>query len=432
MTSGTRVGIAGLTTSQMQDPANYATTYAGWDFANTWSTPGAGYYPQLFGVNYVLRVDTANASRVYGDANPAFSYSIYGLHAGDTSSILSGLSLSTAATTSSAVGSYAILASGGTATSVSGQAYRIVDAAGALTVTARPITVAADAQNRVYGDANPLLTYRIGGPGLVNGDALSGGLATAAAATSNVGAYAITQGTLANANYSIAYTGADLTVTARPITVAADAQSRLYGDANPLLTYRIGGLGPGQRGHAFRRAGHDCCGHQQCRHLRHHARHARQRQLQHRLHGRRSHGDGATGRRGVGYREQARERRRTGSPSDRSIRIVRSAACDHTRGVVPAFLVVRDDLHRVDIFGLQRSGYTGCSHRPAIAGSVPELDPQATTFRSARAVIIGPQRSPAACAGVAKAGQAIITLGCNAVKTCRISLVIIRINQSLP
>ena len=243
MTSGTRVGIAGLTTSQMQDPANYATTYAGWDFANTWSTPGAGYYPQLFGVNYVLRVDTANASRVYGDANPAFSYSIYGLHAGDTSSILSGLSLSTAATTSSAVGSYAILASGGTATSVSGQAYRIVGAAGGLTVTARPITVAADAQNRVYGDANPLLTYRIGGAGLVNGDALSGGLATPAAATSNVGAYAITQGTLANANYSIAYTSADLTVTARPITVAADAQSRLYGDANPLLTYRIGGAG---------------------------------------------------------------------------------------------------------------------------------------------------------------------------------------------
>ena len=89
---------------------------------------------------------------------------------------------------------------------MSGQAYRIINAAGGLTVTARPITVAADAQNRVYGDANPLLTYQIRGPGLVNGDTLSGGLATPAAATSNVGAYAITQGTLANANYSIAYT----------------------------------------------------------------------------------------------------------------------------------------------------------------------------------------------------------------------------------
>ena len=29
-------GITGVTTSQMQDPASYASTYAGWDFANVW------------------------------------------------------------------------------------------------------------------------------------------------------------------------------------------------------------------------------------------------------------------------------------------------------------------------------------------------------------------------------------------------------------
>jgi filamentous hemagglutinin family protein len=239
----TRVSIAGLTTSQMQDPANYATNYAGFDFANTWSTPSAGYYPQLFGVNYVLRVDPANASRIYGNANPAFNYAVYGLHTGDTSSIVSGVSLSTTATTSSGVGSYAIASNGGGAISASGHAYRIINAAGALTITPRALMVAADAQSRVYGDANPLLTYRILGPGLINGDTLSGGLATAATATSNVGAYAISQGTLGNANYSISYTGANLAVTARPITVTADAQSRVYGDANPTLTYRIGGRG---------------------------------------------------------------------------------------------------------------------------------------------------------------------------------------------
>ncbi len=221
-TSGARVSIAGRTTSQMQDPVNYATTYAGFDFANTWSTPSAGYYPQLFGVNYVLRVD-ASASRVYGGANPTLGYSIYGLHTGDTASIVSGISLSTTATTLSGVGAYAITASGGSATSASGQAYRIVEAAGALTVTPRAIAVAANDQSRVYGDANPLLTYRITGPGLINGDTLSGGLATTAAAGSNVGSYAITQGTLANANYSIAYTGANLTVTPRPIAAVPDA-----------------------------------------------------------------------------------------------------------------------------------------------------------------------------------------------------------------
>jgi hypothetical protein len=77
----------------------------------------------------------------------------------------------------------------------------------------------------------------------VNGDTLSGGLATTATATSNVGAYGITQGTLAaTSNYALSYVGANLTVTAAPLTVTANAQSRLYGAANPALTYVSTGL----------------------------------------------------------------------------------------------------------------------------------------------------------------------------------------------
>ena len=228
----------------MQDPANYASTYAGWDFATVWSAPSAGYYPQLYGVNYVLRVDPANASRVYGEANPAFTYSIYGFHAGDTAGIVTGLSVSTAATTTSNVGTYAISASGGSAVSVSGQAYRFIDAPGTLTVTPRAITVTADTQSRVYGNANPVLTYQVGGSGLVNGDTLSGALATPATSASNVGVYGITQGTLGSPNYTISsFTGANLTVTPRAITVTADAIGRAYGDANPVLTYQVGGSG---------------------------------------------------------------------------------------------------------------------------------------------------------------------------------------------
>ncbi|WP_163103817.1 MBG domain-containing protein, partial [Acinetobacter baumannii] len=72
-----------------------------------------------------------------------------------------------------------------------------------LTVTQRAITVSADAKSRVYGDANPALTYSVGGMGLVNGDMLAGALATAATSLSGVGGYAITSGSLAHANYSI-------------------------------------------------------------------------------------------------------------------------------------------------------------------------------------------------------------------------------------
>ena len=242
--AGSTTGAIGLTTNQMQDPANFASTYAGWDFANVWSAPSAGYYPQLYGVNYVLRVDPANASRVYGEANPAFTFSIYGFHAGDTPGIVTGLSVSTAATTTSNAGTYAISASGGSAVSVSGQAYRFIDAPGTLTVTPRAITVTADAKSRGYGDANPTLTYQVGGSGLVNGDTLSGALATPATVTSNVGVYGITQGTLASPNYTVSsFTGANLTVTPRAITVTADTQSRAYGDANPALTYQVSGSG---------------------------------------------------------------------------------------------------------------------------------------------------------------------------------------------
>src|SRR6202043_1838886 len=99
----------------------------------------------------------------------------------------------------------------------------------------------ANAQSRLYGAANPALTYL--SSGLVNGDTLSGGLATSATTISNVGTYGITQGTLAaSSNYALSYVGANLAVTAAPLTVTADSQSRLYGAANPALSYVSSGL----------------------------------------------------------------------------------------------------------------------------------------------------------------------------------------------
>ena len=64
------------------------------------------------------------------------------------------------------------------------------------------------------------------------------------AAGENVGSYAITQGTLAindgngGNNYKLTFVGANLEITARPITITADPQSKVYGDADPALTYR--------------------------------------------------------------------------------------------------------------------------------------------------------------------------------------------------
>jgi MBG domain (YGX type) len=176
---------------------------------------------------------TANAqSRLYGAANPALSYVSTGLVNGDT---LSG-GLATAANTISNVGSYAIAQ--GTLAASSNYALSYVGAN--LTVTAASLTVTANAQSRLSGATNPALTYV--SSGLINSDTLSGVLTTTATPVSNVGAYGITQGSLANSNYAISYLGANLTVTPAPLAVTADAQHRPYGAANPALTYRSSGL----------------------------------------------------------------------------------------------------------------------------------------------------------------------------------------------
>jgi hypothetical protein len=113
-----------------------------------------------------------------------------------------------------------------------------------LTVTARDITVTADNKTRKYGNANPALTWTVGGDGLYTGDSLTGSLTTTATASSNIGTYAIAQGTLAaSSNYAIAYTSGNLTITKRDITVVAEDKTRKYGVANPTFTYKIGGDG---------------------------------------------------------------------------------------------------------------------------------------------------------------------------------------------
>ena len=115
------------------------------------------------------------------------------------------------ATTASNIGVYGIT-QGTLAASTN---YTVSSFTGAnLTVTPRAITVTADAKSRAYGDANPVLTYQVGGSGLANGDTLSGALATSATAASNAGVYGITQGSLAaSSNYAFTFVGANLTIT---------------------------------------------------------------------------------------------------------------------------------------------------------------------------------------------------------------------------
>lgn len=104
------------------------------------------------------------------------------------------------------------------------------------------LTVNATAASRTYGNANPSFAYTTSG--LVLGDTaagvLSGSLGCAATATSGVGTYGITQGTLTAANgYNISYTGANLTVNQRPVSITANALTKTVGAPDPAFTYQV-------------------------------------------------------------------------------------------------------------------------------------------------------------------------------------------------
>ena len=109
-------------------------------------------------------------------------------------------------------------------------------------ITKRGISFAANAQTKVYGTADAGLTYTIGGLGLGFSDTATGSLSRVTGET--VGKYGINQNTLdvdptVAGNYTVSYTGADYEITAKPIIVTANVQTKIYGNVDPALDYTM-------------------------------------------------------------------------------------------------------------------------------------------------------------------------------------------------
>jgi len=213
--AGENLGSYAIQQGTLALSTNYALAYAG---ANL--TIGAR----------AVTVTADAKSKTYGDADPALTYQI-------TAGSLAFIDAFTGALSRAAgenVGSYAIQ-QGTLALSTN---YTLAYVGANLTIGARAVTVTADAKSKTYGDADPALTYQITAGSLAFGDAFSGALRRAVG--ENIGTYAIAQNTLAlSGNYTLAYVGADLTISKRAVTVTADAKSKVYGDADPALTYQI-------------------------------------------------------------------------------------------------------------------------------------------------------------------------------------------------
>ncbi len=75
------------------------------------------------------------------------------------------------------------------------------------------------------------------------GAVLNGG-SLSRVAGENVGVYGINQGGLGlvSGNYDLAYQGNNLTITKALLNVIADGKTKVYGDADPSLTYQVSGL----------------------------------------------------------------------------------------------------------------------------------------------------------------------------------------------
>jgi hypothetical protein len=169
-------------------------------------------------------------SKTYGDADPSLTYQVTSgsLVAGD------GFSGSLTRDAGEDVGECDITQ--GTL-ALTGN-YELSYVGAKLAITARPVTVSADAQSKTYGDADPSLTYQVTSGSLVAGDGFSGSLTRDAG--EDVGEYDITQGTLAlTGNYDLSYVGATLTITARPVTVTADDKTKVLGASDPAFTYQV-------------------------------------------------------------------------------------------------------------------------------------------------------------------------------------------------
>ncbi|EQB0394024.1 two-partner secretion system adhesin CdrA [Pseudomonas aeruginosa] len=224
--AGENVGVYGINQGDLAlNSGNYDLSYQGNNLTIT---------------KALLNVIADAKTKVYGDADPSLTYQVSGLKNGDTAgAVLNGGGL--VRVSGENVGDYAIQQGG--LGLVSGN-YDLAYQGNNLTITKALLNVIADAKTKVYGDADPSLTYQVGG--LKNGDSagsiLTGGLNRAAG--ENVGVYGINQGDLAlnSGNYDLSYQGNNLTITKALLNVIADAKTKVYGDADPSLTYQVSGL----------------------------------------------------------------------------------------------------------------------------------------------------------------------------------------------
>ena len=200
-----------------------------------------------------LTAKVNDASRIYGDNNPAFSITYRGFINGDNESVVTTKpTITTTATASSNVGTYPISIGGGVA-----QNYTLKYETGTLTITKAALEVSVNDATKVYGSENPVFTLNYSG--LKNNETKpswekSPTFSTVADKKSDVGSYQVSVDCSAT-NYNITKNNpGTLTITPATLTIKANNASRLYFDADPEYTYVANGFLNGDTDASFTQA----------------------------------------------------------------------------------------------------------------------------------------------------------------------------------
>ena len=186
------------------------------------------------------------ANKVYDGTNAATitSRTLSGVIGGDTVSYVGGTA--TFSDQNTALGK-TVTAAGLGLTGLDAGNYTVnTTATTTADITARPLTVTADAgQTKVYGNADPLpYTYAITSGSLVGGDSLGGVLSRNAG--ENVGNYAITQNTLsAGSNYGLSFVSNPFAITPATLSYVATPVSIFQGTPFPPFTGTVAGFKAG-------------------------------------------------------------------------------------------------------------------------------------------------------------------------------------------
>ncbi len=247
--------VNGDTPSSLTSPPTCSTTATSASAVGTYDSSCSGASDANYTISYVdgsvqvmtapLVIAASSPTMTYGSSVPTVTASYSGFVNGDDANSLTTPPMcSSAATSTSPVGSYPDSCSGAVDTN-----YTITYVPGMTTVGTAVLVIRASSGTMTYGGSAPTITPSYSG--FVNGDnanSLSSEpvCSTTANATAPVGSYTTSCSGAADSNYTISYVTGLVTVSPAPLSITASSGSMTYGGSPPAITASYAGFVNGQ------------------------------------------------------------------------------------------------------------------------------------------------------------------------------------------